>query len=61
MALLQKLRWLLGVIEGHEDEVAKQVSKRTSVSEQTVKDGLSQAQEFVSESSANGANEQTRS
>ncbi|MFB6234159.1 MAG: hypothetical protein ABEH81_15715 [Halopenitus sp.] len=61
MGLLQKFRWLLGLIEGHEDEVAKQVSKRTSLSEQTVKDGLSQAQEFVSENSADGVNEQTRS
>lgn len=51
MGVMNKLRRLLGLVEGHEDKVAKQVSKRTNVSEEKAKRGLNKAQEAVNKDS----------
>lgn len=49
MGIMDKVRRLLGVVEGHEDKVAEQVGKRTSVSEEKAKEGITKAQEAVGE------------
>ena len=53
MGLLSKLKRALGLVDGHEDKVASQVSKRTSVSEEKVKEGLDKAQEAAGNSNEN--------
>ena len=52
MGVMNKLRRLLGLVEGREDQVAKQVSKRTSVSEEKAKEGINKAQEAVNQDSS---------
>lgn len=52
MGVMSKIKRLLGLVEGHEDKVAKQVSKRTSVSEEQAKEGLTKAQETVNDASS---------
>ena len=54
MGVMNKLRRLLGLVEGHEDRVAEQVSKRTSVSEEKAKEGINKAQETVNKDSSEG-------
>jgi hypothetical protein len=53
MSLLQKLERLFGVLEGHESEVAEQISKRASVSQEQVERGIETAREAV-EARTNG-------
>ncbi|UPV77222.1 hypothetical protein M0R89_22905 (plasmid) [Halorussus limi] len=60
MGLMQKLRRLLGLVEGHEDKIAKQVSKRTSVSEEKAKRGIEKVQETVGEDSNNDVGDPNR-
>ncbi|WP_199517530.1 hypothetical protein [Haloferax sp. Atlit-12N] len=50
---MSKLRRLLGLVKGREDEVAKQVGKRTKVSEEKAKKGIEKATDAV-ESGSNG-------
>ena len=52
MGVMNKLRRLLGLVEGHENQVAEQVSKRTSVSEEKAKEGINKAQEAVNKDSS---------
>lgn len=61
MGMMEKLRRLLGLVEGHEDEVAKQVSKRTSVSEEKAKEGINKAQEAANKDSNNDVEDRNRS
>ena len=61
MSVMNKLRRLLGLVEGHEDQVAEQVSKRTSMSEEKVKEGINKAQETVSKDSSEGTEDRSRS
>lgn len=51
MSMKDKLRRLIGLVEGHENKVARQISKRTSMSEKKVKDGIYKIQERVNEDS----------
>ena len=60
MGVMNKLRRLLGLVEGHEDTVAKQVSKRTSVGEETVKDGLDRARDAVDTESSDDTHDRSR-
>lgn len=53
MGVMDNLRRLLGLVKDHEDEVAEQVSKRTSVSEEKAKEGINKAQEAVNKDSNN--------
>ena len=52
MGMMNKLRRLLGLVEGREDQMAEQVSKRTSVSEEEAKEGINKAQEAVNKDSS---------
>lgn len=52
MGMMNKLRKLLGLVDGREDQVAEQVSNRTSVSEEKAKEGINKAQETVNEGSS---------
>ena len=61
MGVMAKIRRLLGLVEGHEDEVAKQVSKRTNVSEEKAKEGINKAQEAVNKDSNNDVKDRNRS
>jgi hypothetical protein len=47
MSVLSKLRRLLDIVEGHEEELAETVSKRTSVSKEQARKGLEKAQELA--------------
>lgn len=49
MGLLRTLRKLLGLVEGREDQVAEQVSKRTSVSEEKARESLEKATDAATE------------
>ena len=60
MGVMNKLRQLLGLVKGHEDTVAKQVSKRTSMSEETVKDGLDKAHDAAGTKSGDDARDRSR-
>lgn len=51
MAVKDKLRRLIGLVEGHEDKVARQVSKRTSMSQKQAKDRIHKIQEKVNKDS----------
>ncbi|MFC7130172.1 hypothetical protein [Haloferax chudinovii] len=53
MGAMSKLRRLLGLVEGHEDELAKQVGKRTKVSE--AKRGMEKATHAVKNGSDSGS------
>ena len=59
MGVMNKLRRLLGFVEGHEDQVAEQISKRTSVSEEQAKDGIHKAQEVVNTDSSEGTEDRS--
>ena len=61
MSVMDKLRRLLGLVEGHEDKAAKQVSKRTSVSEKKAKEGINKAQEAINKDSNNDVKDRNRS
>ncbi|MDS0241681.1 hypothetical protein NDO74_10230 [Haloferax sp. S2CR25-2] len=52
---MSKLRRLLGLVEGREDEVAKQVGKRTKVSEEKAKRGIDKATDAVETGSDGGS------
>ncbi|WP_276261124.1 hypothetical protein [Haloglomus litoreum] len=52
---MSKLRRVLGIIEGHEEELARTIGKRTSVSESQARQGLEKAQELIG-NSGNGSN-----
>ena len=60
MGVKNRLRRLLGLIEGHEDKVARQVSKRTNMSERQVRDGLHKIQETVNKDSNADNRDQNR-
>jgi hypothetical protein len=60
MGIMNKLRRLLGLVEGREDQVAKQVSKRTSVSEEKAKEGINKAKEAVDKDSNEGTEDRSR-
>ncbi|WP_336345997.1 hypothetical protein [Halalkalicoccus ordinarius] len=51
MSMKAKLRRLIGLIEGHEDKVAEQVSKRTSMDKKQAKDRIYKIQEKVNKDS----------
>ncbi len=51
MSVKDKLRRLIGLIEGHEDKVAEQVSKRTSMDKKQAKDRIHKIQEKVNKDS----------
>ena len=59
MGVMNKLRRLLGLVEGHEDKVAEQVSKQTSVSEEKAKDGINKAQEAVNKDSSKNTDDRS--
>ena len=59
MGVMNKLRRLLGLVEGHEDKVAEQVSKRTSVSEEKAKEGINKAQEAVNKDSSENTDDRS--
>ena len=61
MGVMNKLQRLLGLVEGHEDKVAEQVSKRTSMSEEKAKKGINKAQEAVNKDSSEGTDDRSRS
>lgn len=61
MGVMNKLRRILGLVEGHEDQVAKQVSKRTSVSEEKAKEGIDKAKEAVNKDSSEGTEDRSHS
>ena len=61
MGVMNKLKRLLGLVEGHEDKVAEQVSKRTSMSEEKAKKGINKAQEAVNKDSSEGTDDRSRS
>ncbi|MFB6207251.1 MAG: hypothetical protein ABEJ05_12075 [Haloglomus sp.] len=54
MGVLSKLRRLLGLLEGHEDEVAAQVSKRTGVSKEQAKKGIETVTDLADTGSSDG-------
>ena len=60
MGVMDKLRRLLGLVEGREDEVAEQVSKRTGVSKGQAKEGINKAQEAVNKDSNDGNGDRNR-
>ncbi|WP_435181885.1 hypothetical protein [Halorussus sp. AFM4] len=61
MGVMDKLRRLLGLVEGHEDKVAEQVGKRTSVSEEKAREGIERVQEAVGDdSNGDGADRSRR-
>lgn len=49
MGLMNKLRRMLGLLEGRENKVAKQVSKRTGVSERQARRGIDKVRELTGE------------
>lgn len=51
---MNKIRRLFGLVEGHEDQAAKQISKRTNVSEQQAKKGINKARETVNDGTSDG-------
>ena len=55
MKLMRALRKLLGIVEGHEEELAEEFSKRTSVSKEQAVSGLEQVQELVDDVGDDGA------
>jgi len=57
MSLVDKVKRLLDLVDGHEDAVARQVSKRTTASESQVKAGISQIQDAVEDFSDDGGDE----
>jgi RNA polymerase-interacting CarD/CdnL/TRCF family regulator len=57
MSLLNKVKRLLDLVDGHEDAVARQVSKRTSASENQVKEGIAQVREAVEDLSNDNTDE----
>ena len=59
MSLMSKIRQLLDLIEGHEDTVAREVSKRTSLSETQAKEGLVQIQEAVNTETNDGTEDRS--
>ncbi|ADE01610.2 MULTISPECIES: hypothetical protein [Haloferax] len=59
MGVMSKLRRLLGLVEGHEDEVAKQVGKRTKVSEEKAKKGIEKATDAVKNGSDSGSGDRS--
>ncbi|WP_339104199.1 hypothetical protein [Haloterrigena salinisoli] len=61
MGVMNKLRQLLGLVEGHEEKIAKQISKRTSVSEKQAKEGIKKVQEVVNEDSSTTVEDQNHS
>lgn len=61
MSVMDKIRRLLGLAEGHEDEIAEQVSKRTSVSKEKAKEGITKAQETINEGSNDESRDRNRS
>ena len=61
MGVMNKLKRLLGLVEGHEDQVAEQVSKRTSMSEEKAKKGINKAQETVNKDLTEGTEDRSRS
>ena len=60
MGVMNKLRQLLGLVEGREDQVAEQISKRTSVSEEKAKEGINKAKEAVNMDSSEGTEDRSR-
>jgi hypothetical protein len=60
MGMMNKLRKLLGLVDGREDQVAEQVSKRTSVSEEKAREGIDKAQEAVNEDSSEGSGDRNQ-
>lgn len=54
MGMVNKFRRLLGLVEGYEDEVAKQVGERTKVSEEEAKKGVEKATDAVRDGSGSG-------
>ncbi|WP_239640654.1 hypothetical protein [Haloferax denitrificans] len=59
MGVMSKLRRLLGLVAGHEDEVAKQVGKRTKVSEEKAKKGIEKATDAVKNGSDSGSGDRS--
>ena len=59
MGVMSKLRRLLGLVEGREDQVAEQVSKRTSVSEEKAEEGINKAKEAVNKESSEGTDDRS--
>jgi hypothetical protein len=51
MSVKDKLRRLIGLVEGHEDKVAEQVGKRTSMDKKQAKDRIHKVQEKLDEDS----------
>ncbi|WP_245998663.1 hypothetical protein [Halalkalicoccus subterraneus] len=60
MSVKNKLRRLIGLIEGHENKVAEQVSKRTSMNKNQVKDRIYKIQRKVDKDSNTDNRDQTR-
>lgn len=54
MGVMSKLRRLLGLVDGNEEKVAKQIGKRTRVSEEKAREGLDKATDALDESSGDG-------
>jgi hypothetical protein len=55
MGVKRKLQRLLGVVEGHEEEIAETVSKKTSVSKEQAKKGLETVQDLAGPNSTDGS------
>jgi hypothetical protein len=49
MGLTDKLGRALGLLEGHEDTIARLVGERTAASEEQVRKGLERAREAIDE------------
>ncbi|WP_254830428.1 hypothetical protein [Haloglomus salinum] len=56
MGITTKLKRLLGLVEGHEEELAATVSKRTSVSKEQAEKGLRKATDAVDTGSGERGN-----
>lgn len=52
MGLKSKIQRLLGLVDGHEEKIAEEVSKRTSISKEQAKKGISKAQEATNTDSS---------
>ncbi len=57
MNVLDNVKRLLDLVDGHEDALARQLSKRTSASEGQVKEGIAQVREAVEDFSEDGSEE----
>ncbi|ELY61044.1 hypothetical protein [Natronococcus jeotgali] len=57
---MNKLRRMLGLLEGRENKVAKQISKRTGVSERQARRGIDKARELTGETENEDGSDHTR-